>query len=44
MVPLMLGSPDISFPRLNNLSFWLLPTALLLILDSAFVDMGAGTS
>ena len=44
MLPLMLGAPDISFPRLNNLSFWLLPTAMFLILDSAFVDMGAGTS
>nr|YP_009626833.1 cytochrome c oxidase subunit I [Cylicodontophorus bicoronatus] len=44
MVPLMLGAPDMSFPRLNNLSFWLLPTAMFLILDSAFVDMGSGTS
>ena len=44
ILPLMLGSPDISFPRLNNLSFWLLPTAILLILDACFVDIGAGTS
>nr|YP_004927920.1 cytochrome c oxidase subunit I [Cucullanus robustus]ACV96768.1 cytochrome c oxidase subunit I [Cucullanus robustus] len=44
MLPLMLGAPDMSFPRLNNLSFWLLPTALLLILDSCFVDSGCGTS
>lgn len=44
MVPLILGAPDISFPRLNNLSFWLLPTAMFLILDSCFVDMGRGTS
>lgn len=44
ILPLMLGSPDISFPRLNNLRFWLLPTAMLLILDACFVDMGAGTS
>nr|BAV82643.1 cytochrome c oxidase subunit I [Ancylostoma duodenale] len=44
MVPLMLGAPDMSFPRLNNLSFWLLPTAMFLILDSCFVDMGCGTS
>ena len=43
MVPLMLGAPDISFPRLNNLSFWLLPTAMFLILDSCFVDIGCGT-
>jgi len=42
-LPLILGAPDISFPRLNNLSFWLLPTSLFLILDSAFVDSGCGT-
>lgn len=44
MLPLMLGAPDMSFPRLNNLSFWLLPTAMFLILDACFVDMGCGTS
>lgn len=44
MVPLILGAPDISFPRLNNIRFWLLPTALLLILASCFVDAGCGTS
>lgn len=44
LLPLILGAPDISFPRLNNLSFWLLPVALLLLVDSGFVDMGCGTS
>lgn len=44
IVPLILGAPDISFPRLNNLSFWLLPTSILLLLDASFVDMGCGTS
>ncbi len=43
ILPLILGAPDIRFPRLNNLSFWLLPTSIFLILDSRFVDMGAGT-
>lgn len=43
MLPLMLGAPDMSFPRLNNLSFWLLPTSMLLILDACFIDMGCGT-
>lgn len=33
-----------SFPRLNNLSFWLLPVSLFLVLDSCFVDSGGGTS
>nr|YP_009370740.1 cytochrome c oxidase subunit 1 [Eukaryota sp. BB2]AQL10466.1 cytochrome c oxidase subunit 1 [Eukaryota sp. BB2] len=42
-VPILLGSPDMAFPRLNNLSFWLLPPALLLLLLSAFVELGVGT-
>jgi len=31
-VPLMIGARDMAFPRLNALSFWLVPPALLLIL------------
>lgn len=42
-VPLLIGAPDIAFPRLNALSFWLLPAALLLLLISAIVGEGAGT-
>nr|UWI71681.1 cytochrome c oxidase subunit I [Strongyloides fuelleborni fuelleborni] len=44
MVPLMLGAPDMSFPRLNNISFWLLPSSLVLLLTACFVDSGCGTS
>lgn len=44
ILPLILGCPDMSFPRLNNLSFWFLPTSLFLVLDSCFVDIGGGTS
>merc|ERR1711887_530023 len=43
LVPLFIGSPDIAFPRLNNLSFWLLPPALFLLLSSSVVDSGIGT-
>jgi len=43
MVPLMLGSPDMSFPRANNISFWLLPPALALLLLSSFVETGVGS-
>lgn len=43
MLPLMLSCPDISFPRLNNLSFWFLPAAILLALNSVLADTGAGT-
>jgi cytochrome c oxidase subunit 1 len=42
-LPLLLGTPDMAFPRLNNLSFWLLPPAFLLLLLSSLVEGGAGT-
>src|ERR1700735_5123816 len=43
MIPLMIGSPDMAFPRLHNISFWLLIPAFGLLLGSAFVGDGAGT-
>jgi len=43
LVPLIIGSPDMAFPRLNNLRYWLLTAALVLILTSRIVDSGAGT-
>jgi heme/copper-type cytochrome/quinol oxidase subunit 1 len=39
----MLTIPDMAFPRINNLRFWLLPVSILLFLGSAYVDGGAGT-
>ena len=42
-IPLMIGSPDMAFPRLNNISFWLLIPSFGLLLASAFVGDGAGT-
>lgn len=32
-----------SFPRMNNISFWLLPPALFLLLFSSFIESGVGT-
>jgi len=43
LVPLIIGSPDIAFPRLNNLSFWLLPPSLTLLLFSTVLETGIGT-
>nr|QNE85998.1 cytochrome c oxidase subunit I [Platambus maculatus] len=43
LVPLMLGAPDMAFPRMNNMSFWLLPPSLSLLLMSSLVENGAGT-
>nr|WMQ76569.1 cytochrome c oxidase subunit I [Austrosimulium sp.] len=43
LVPLMLGAPDMAFPRMNNMSFWLLPPSLTLLLASSMVEAGAGT-
>jgi len=34
---------DMAFPRLNNLSFWLVPVALLFIVLSLLLGLGAGT-
>jgi heme/copper-type cytochrome/quinol oxidase subunit 1 len=42
-VPTMIGSPDMSFPRLNNIPFWLLIPAFLLLLISNLVEVGVGT-
>nr|YP_009689670.1 cytochrome c oxidase subunit 1 [Sabethes undosus]QEE94399.1 cytochrome c oxidase subunit 1 [Sabethes undosus] len=43
LVPLMLGAPDMAFPRMNNMSFWLLPPSLTLLLAGSMVENGAGT-
>lgn len=41
--PLIIKSPDISYPRINNLRLWLLLPALFLLLGGSMVDVGAGT-
>ncbi len=41
MIPLQVGAPDMAFARMNNLSFWLLPPAALLLVGSFFVPGGA---
>jgi cytochrome c oxidase subunit 1 len=43
LIPMLIMSPDLAFPRLNNLSFWLLPPALILLLLSSVAEIGVGT-
>lgn len=43
LVPIMIGTHDMSFPRLNNISFWLLMPSLLLIYLSGFIETGVST-
>ena len=43
LVPLILGGPDMAFPRLNNISFWLLIPSLALFLFANGIENGAGT-
>ncbi|QNJ99832.1 cytochrome c oxidase subunit I [Dyella telluris] len=41
MIPLMIGAPDMALPRMNNLSFWILPFAFALLLSTLFLPGGA---
>ncbi len=43
MVPILIGSPDTAFPRLNNISFWLTPAFMLAVVLSALPGSGLGS-
>ena len=43
LLPLLVGGPDMAFPRLNNISYWLLTPSLLLFLFASGIENGAGT-
>jgi cytochrome c oxidase subunit 1 len=41
MIPLMIGAPDMALPRMNNLSFWILPFAFAMLASTLFMPGGA---
>jgi Cytochrome C and Quinol oxidase polypeptide I/LAGLIDADG endonuclease len=43
LLPLLVGGPDMAFPRLNNISFWLLIPSMLLFIFASVIENGAGT-
>ena len=43
LLPLLVGGPDMAFPRLNNISFWLLIPSFLLFIFAGMIENGAGT-
>jgi hypothetical protein len=43
LTPVMIGGPDMAFPRLNNISLWLLVPSLALFVFASQVENGAGT-
>jgi heme/copper-type cytochrome/quinol oxidase subunit 1 len=42
-IPLMIGAIDMVYPRLNSLSFWLLPVSFILLCLSLLSEGGVGT-
>jgi len=43
-VPIMIGAPETAFPRINNIAFWLLVPAILLLVISMFVPGAPGST
>ena len=38
LIPMMIGAPDMALPRMNNLSFWILPFAFAILVSTLFLD------
>ena len=40
LLPMQVGAPDMALPRMNNLSFWILPFAFGMMISTFFMDGG----
>lgn len=40
MIPLQIGAPDMALPRMNNLSFWILPFAFAILASTLLMEGG----
>ena len=43
LMPLMIGGPDMAYPRLNNISYWLLIPSILMFAIGTNIEQGIGT-
>jgi len=43
LIPLLLTMPDMTYPRLNNMRFWLLPPSIIMLIGSFLVESSVGT-
>ena len=39
-IPILIGTRELAWPRINNVSFWLLPISFIFIFLSAIIDNG----
>jgi cytochrome c oxidase subunit 1 len=44
VMPLMIGAPDVAFPRINALSYWMVPVAGLIMMSGFLVKGGAAAA
>ena len=40
IIPMQIGAPDMALPRMNNLSFWILPVAFGILISTFFMEGG----